>query len=76
MSAAGFYAALSEPPAARIVRRAKARHQQGRILLAAAGQFIDHSTPDCGCGERAGSSHSSAQPDPGGEAGSGTNFQQ
>lgn len=36
--------------------------------------FTDHSTPTtCRCGERASSSHSGAQPDPGGEAGSGTN---
>jgi hypothetical protein len=40
--------------------------------------FRDHSTPECGCGERAEAADASltrAQPDPGGEAGSGTNFQ-
>lgn len=38
------------------------------------GAFTDHSTPTtCRCGERASSSHSGAHPDPGGEAGSGTN---
>lgn len=42
--------------------------------------FTDHSTPtSCRCGERdLGTSHAPAvaQPDPGGEAGSGLNFQE
>ncbi|UXE05047.1 hypothetical protein SEA_LTON_40 [Gordonia phage Lton] len=40
-------------------------------------RFVDHSRPAmCGCAERAGSSRSSAQAGPGGEAGPVTNFQQ
>lgn len=39
--------------------------------------LTDHSAPtSCRCGERASSSHSGAQPDPGGEAGSGPNFKE
>lgn len=74
MTAASFYAQMPEPVPSRIMRRARHRRIQGRMLMAEAAKFIDHSTPEgCGCGERAGSSHSGAQPDVRGWA-SGTNF--
>lgn len=76
MTVESFYAAMPESAESRIMRHAKHRHMQGRILLAVAGDFIDHSTPRCGCGERAGSSHSSAQPDPVGMRGPVTNLEE
>ena len=43
------------------------------IVRALTAQFVDHSDARrCGCGERAGASHSSTQAGPGGEAGPAT----
>lgn len=64
-----------EPPVGR--HRAEDRHSIVRALTA---EFQDHSSPDrCRCAERAEGPLTPlsprAQPDPGGDAGSGTNFQ-
>lgn len=89
MSVESFHSALIESASARAERRRSENHASGRVLMAGvmdrvAGRhqnstFADHSdVRRCGCGERdSGFSQALAvaQPDPGGEAGSGTNFQ-
>lgn len=53
------------------LRQIKLRPQS--IVRALTAQFVDHSDARrCGCGERAGASHSSTQAGPGGEAGPAT----